>query len=73
MTYPQRVADNILPISIATHLPEAFTEWYFTEEVYDHERSAAVCQLCDQEQLRYHFRIRNEKPRIRFGSDPSAS
>ncbi len=36
-TYPQRVADNILPLSLAGILPDAFTEWYFTENIEDHE------------------------------------
>ncbi|RRQ24825.1 hypothetical protein D5687_01365 [Guyparkeria sp. SCN-R1] len=58
-TYPQRVADNILPLSLAGTLPEAFGEWFFTDNVEDHEDSEEVCQLCDQEQLRYHFEIEN--------------
>ena len=57
--YPQRVAENILPFSIAGTLPEAFTEWYFTENIEDHEVANEDCELCDQEQLRYHFEIRN--------------
>lgn len=57
--YPKRVADNILPLSIAGTLPEAFKEWYFTESIQDHEQSEEICQLCDQEELRYHFEIRN--------------
>jgi len=58
-TYPQRVADNILPLSLAGTLPEAFTEWYFTENIEDHEIACEDCELCDQEQLRYHFEIKN--------------
>lgn len=58
-SYPQRVAANILPLSIAQALPEAFTEWSFADLVEDHEEAQEVCQLCDQEQLRYHFLIRN--------------
>jgi hypothetical protein len=59
-TYPQRVADNILPLSQAGTLPEAFKEWYFTGETEDHEQAIEECELCDQEQLRYHFKIANE-------------
>lgn len=59
-SYPQRVADNILPLSQAGTLPEAFKEWYFTEETEDHEQAIEECQLCDQEQLRYHFEIKNK-------------
>lgn len=58
-TYPQRVADNILPLSLAGTLPDAFTEWYFTENIEDHEVANEDCELCDQEQLRYHFEIKN--------------
>jgi len=58
-TYPQRVADNILPLSMAGTLPEAFQEWYFTENIEDHKTADEDCELCDHEQLRYHFEIKN--------------
>lgn len=58
-TYPQRVRENILPLSIASALPEAFEEWSFTERTVDHKASVETCQLCEHEQLRYHFEIRN--------------
>jgi hypothetical protein len=58
-TYPQRVRDNILPLSVAGTLPEAFEEWSFTDQVIDHEEPIETCGLCDQEELRYHFEIRN--------------
>lgn len=57
--YPQRVRDNILPISIGSTLPEAFEEWSFTEQTQDHEQPIETCQLCEQEALRYHFEICN--------------
>ena len=56
-SYPQRVADNILPLSISGELSQAFKEWSFTE---GHEDVIENCQLCNQEQLRYHFEIKNE-------------
>jgi hypothetical protein len=59
-TYPQRVSDNILPLSISGILPEAFREWYFTDNIEDHEIANEDCELCDQEQLRYHFEIKNK-------------
>lgn len=40
-------------------MPEAFEEWAFTNEVIDHEKPVETCQMCEQEQLRYHFKIRN--------------
>ena len=57
--YPQRVAENILPLSIAGSLPEAFEEWHFTENVEDHEVATEDCELCNHEGLRYHFEIQN--------------
>lgn len=65
-TYPQRVANNILPLSIAGNLPEAFKEWYFTENLVDHIVAKADCKLCDQEKLRYHFEIENRNTRKRL-------
>lgn len=61
MTYPQRVAANLLPKSTAQSLPDAFEEWRFTGIVEDHEQATEVCLLCDKEQLRYHFLIRNHQ------------
>ena len=58
--YPARVAENILPLSVAQTLPEAFREWSFTEQVIDHLSAEADCELCNHEQLRYHFQIENE-------------
>lgn len=57
--YPKRVADNILPLSFSDTLPDALKEWYFTEKVEDHGKPTEDCGLCDQEQLRYHFEIKN--------------
>ncbi len=59
-SYPQRVADNILPLSISGELSEAFKEWSFTEITEDHEDIIENCKLCNQEQLRYHFEIKNK-------------
>lgn len=58
-SYPQRVRDNILPLSVGATLPEAFEEWSFTEQTVDHEQPVETCQLCEQEALRYHFEIKN--------------
>lgn len=59
-SYPQRVRDSILPLSIGDTLPKAFEEWYFTGDVEDHEAPEEVCNLCGQEGLRYHFEIKNK-------------
>lgn len=58
-SYPQRVRDNILPLSIASTLPEAFEEWSFTDNTVNHIEPIETCQLCNQEELRYHFEIKN--------------
>jgi len=58
-SYPQKVRDNILPLSVAATLPEAFEEWSFTDYTIDHEEPNETCQLCDHEELRYHFEIKN--------------
>ena len=57
--YPQRVRDNILPLSVGATLPEAFEEWSFTERTVDHEEPVETCELCEHEELRYHFEIKN--------------
>lgn len=57
--YLQRVAENILPLSSAKILSDAFKEWYFTENIEDHQSADENCELCDQEQIRYHFEIKN--------------
>lgn len=57
--YPQRVRDNILPLSVASALPEAFEEWSFTERTIDHEEPIETCRLCDKEEVRYHYEIKN--------------
>lgn len=58
--YSQRVTDTILPISIGGSLPNAFDEWFFTEHTIDHEEPIEICQLCGQQDLRYHFQIQNK-------------
>jgi hypothetical protein len=69
--YPLRVMANILPLSIANTLPDAFAEWRFTGATVDHETPKAQCELCDQDRLRYHFEIRNDHTghRLDIGSE----
>lgn len=59
MSYPDRVRQNILPLSVSNKLPEAFDEWHFTGLTEDHTVANETCRLCDQEHLRYHFQIQN--------------
>lgn len=58
--YTQRVRDSILPRSVAGALPAAFSEWSFTEHTVDHESPIETCELCGQQDLRYHFEIANQ-------------
>jgi hypothetical protein len=58
-TYPQRVKNNLLPLSIGETLPKAFEEWSFTDVTEDYGTPTETCQLCEQESLRYQFEIRN--------------
>ena len=58
--YTQRVRDSILPLSVAGNLPAAFGEWSFTENTVDHEQPIETCELCGQQDLRYHFEIANQ-------------
>lgn len=58
--YTQRVRDSILPLSVAGTLPAAFGEWSFTENTVDHEQPIETCELCGQQDLRYHFEIANQ-------------
>jgi len=60
MSYPKRVAANILPLSRSQSLPAAFREWHFTGSTTDHEGPVETCKLCDQQGLRYHFEISND-------------
>lgn len=57
--YTQRVRDSILPRSVAGTLPAAFAEWSFTNNTVDHEQPIETCELCGQQDLRYHFEISN--------------
>lgn len=59
--FPRRVADNILPLSVACTLPAAFQEWHFTGKTVDHESDVETCHLCDKKGLRYHFEIKNDQ------------
>jgi hypothetical protein len=58
--WPARVARNILQLSQAQSLPAALREWRFNGEYEDHGSPIETCELCEQEELRYHFRIANQ-------------
>ena len=58
--YTKIASNNILPLSISGELTEAFREWYYTGDMYDHEVADQVCYLCNKDDLRYHFKINNK-------------
>lgn len=70
MNYAKRVAQNVLPLSTARDLKTAIREWHFTGRTVDHEIAEEQCQMCEQENVRYHFEILNEKTarRLMVGS-----
>lgn len=59
-SYPKRVADRILPLSISTTVHEAIHEWTYTGSTQDYESPVETGHLCGQEHLRYHFEIENQ-------------
>ena len=51
---------NLLPLSEnKKDFNVALKEWFFTGEIIDHEDAIEVCQLCEKDELRYHFEIEN--------------
>ncbi len=50
---------NLLPLSVSTDLAEALREWAYTGNSADYGQPEETCQLCDHEDLRYHFEIAN--------------
>ena len=50
---------NLIPLSKANEFKEALKEWEFSGNVIDHEYSTETCELCEHEDLRYHYEIKN--------------
>lgn len=58
--YRKRVAEHVFPLSVEQNdLDVALREWFYTGEHLDHEELIETCEMCEQEGLRYHFRIAN--------------
>jgi hypothetical protein len=70
LEYLDRVRDNVVPLSKSDDVREALREWKFTDYVVDHRKPLATCELCDQQQVRYHFEIvnRNTRNKLLVGS-----
>jgi len=50
---------NLLPRSAAKTLHEAIPEWDFLNRVQDYGDLRVTCELCEQEDLRWHYEISN--------------
>ncbi|RYE24768.1 MAG: hypothetical protein EOP51_06295 [Sphingobacteriales bacterium] len=52
---------NIFPLSAEKNdFKLAIAEWFFTGNIVDHEHAQEYCQLCEKDQLRYHYEITNK-------------
>ncbi len=58
-TWAERAAAAILPHSQALSLAAALKEWAYTGRFFDLEATDGTCELCGQQELRYHFEIEN--------------
>ena len=52
--------NNLLPLSRSSVFVEALREWFYTGRNEDYEKPIEACQLCEHEDLRYHFHIKNQ-------------
>lgn len=62
---------NLLPLSRnQTDFKTALTEWEWTGDCEDYEQCIEQCQLCEQDDLRYHYTIENRhtKQQLLIGS-----
>lgn len=66
-----RAAASLIPLSGATSLRDALAEWRYLGRFLDLEQTNGVCELCGQQDLRYHFEIVNRltSAQIMVGSE----
>lgn len=72
MTWAQRAARNILPLSRErSDLAAVLREWRYEGGFQDLEAPDADCELCDHPDIRYQFEIRNRftDARLQIGSE----
>ncbi|MCC2521093.1 PWWP domain-containing protein [Vibrio coralliilyticus] len=55
----ERSIVNLVPLSRADVFTEACKEWIFSGEVIDYGEATEQCELCEHDELRYHFQIEN--------------
>src|SRR3546814_10047183 len=58
-SWAERAAATLLPLSRASSLGPALREWSYTGRFFDLEARDGICELCGQQDLRYHFEIEN--------------
>lgn len=52
---------NLLPLSKEKiDFQKALREWSFTGEIKYHEQATEICEVCEHENLKYHFEIMND-------------
>jgi len=59
--WAERASAALLPGSITPTLAAAIREWFYTGNFLDLETNDGVCELCGQQDLRYHFEIENRE------------
>ncbi|EOK5946803.1 hypothetical protein ACM6XV_004187 [Vibrio vulnificus] len=55
----ERSIANLVPLSKADIFSNACKEWIFSGEVVDYGEATEQCELCEHDELRYHFLIEN--------------
>jgi hypothetical protein len=58
-SWAERASASLLPLSKGTTLTAALKEWTYTGRFFDLEATDGTCELCGQQDLRYHFEIEN--------------
>lgn len=59
-SWAERASASLLPLSRVGTLAAALKEWAYTGRFFDLEATDGVCELCGQQELRYHFEIEND-------------
>lgn len=58
--WAERASASLLPLSRTSTLGAALKEWTYTGRFFDLEAADGTCELCGQQELRYHFEIENQ-------------
>lgn len=63
--WAERASASLLPLSRASTLGAALKEWTYTGRFFDLEAADGTCELCGQQELRYHFFRDRERRHVR--------